>query len=87
VHVSPIMHAVPHMPQFSLSTLVSTQAPEHSVLPIGQMIPHVPMLQPYIPPPGIMPASFPQIVPHFPQFVLSVFVSTHCAAFPNPHFV
>src|SRR5438067_1420989 len=61
-------HGLPHMPQLSMSVFTSTHAPEHSIFGDGQMMPHVPMLQPYMPPPGIAPASLPQSVPHFPQF-------------------
>jgi hypothetical protein len=46
-------------------------------------MPHVELVHAHIPPPVGWPASLPQIVPHFPQFVMSVFVSTHVA----PHLV
>jgi hypothetical protein len=72
------MHALPHMPQLSMSLCVSTHAPVHSTFGIGHTIEHDPFVHFHWPPPMIMPASPPPHAwPHLPQFMSSVFGSTH----------
>jgi hypothetical protein len=84
VHCSIDPQTVPHIPQLSMSVFVSTHAPPHAVFPIGHTTAHDPLTHDHVPPPMIVPASAPpHVLPHFPQFALSDFTSTHAL----PHFV
>jgi hypothetical protein len=78
VHCSAIgSHVVPHMPQLLMSVCVSTHEVSHATFGIAQTTLHAPATHDHIPPPMIAPASWPQMFPHLPQFVLSVYGSTH----------
>lgn len=63
LHVWPLPHTVPHMPQFVGSLVVSTQAPPQSVVPPMQFAAQAPLEQTW--PPG-------QMVPHMPQLLESI---------------
>src|SRR5262245_57755471 len=57
------MHALPQLPQFAWSLLVSTHAPLQGVSPVAHVAEHTPRLHTW--PPG-------QTVPHIPQLVGAV---------------
>jgi hypothetical protein len=72
-HVAPTAHAVPHPPQFWVSTASSTHTPSHAVRPSG----HTHWLFSHL-------AALAQTLPQAPQFRASVTVSTQLAP---PHVV
>jgi hypothetical protein len=71
-HCSPPLQAVPHVPQFVRSDLVSTQLDPHFVRPGSQVVWQSPLLQ--TSPPAVL-----QVFPQIPQFAGSVDVSVQVA--------
>ena len=69
---SPLSQGLLQALQCSALDIRFTQTPEHSVRPLGQLLPHTPALQVAVPPLGAVHLS-----PQSPQFCVSLETSIH----------
>ena len=74
-HTLPFAHAVPHAPQLSGSLFGSMQAPLHEMNPVRHAMAHTPLAHP-----EVAFTAGVQVASQAPQFVESLFGSTHAVA-------